>query len=95
LRRAKGVSKGKLIKWGIITSFNSWIDWTWKTAMFLVLLKLILPTPKKVWIKFNTAKSLLCNSMAKVGLIDQPILFFVWYNPKVKQDSASENPVIQ
>ena len=72
------------------------MDCTWKTALFLVFRILIEPTPKKYLISSNTAISLLCNSIAKIGFIIHPVLLLLLLVILIlKLDSASEKPVTQ
>lgn len=63
---------------------------------FLFWIEWIIPTPKYSCILNNKGKSLLLNSIAKVGIIDQPDLYdlFLVKDTK-KEDSPSENPVTQ
>lgn len=54
------------------------------------------PIPKKVCIFSSKGKSLSFNSIAKDGIIDQPVLRLLLLNTATEnEESPSENPVTQ
>lgn len=77
------------MKCGIITLLISYNDCT----AYLYFLALILPTPRKDWICFNTNKYLICNSILNIGKIRQPYFLLVLHILTLKEDSPSANSV--
>jgi hypothetical protein len=61
--------------------------------VFVVLLVIIVPTPKKDCICFNNGKSLVCNVMEKIALTCHPNLYSLFLYIETKNDAyPSEKP---